>query len=177
MCQLDRIPISSAQFSLVWLFATLWTTACQAHMSITNSWSLLKLMSIESVMSSNYLILCCPLLLLSSIFPKSGSSPVSQFFTSGGQNIGISASTSVLPMNIQDWFPWGWTSWNSLQSKRLSRLLQQHNSKASILQWSAFLIMQLSHPYMTTGKTIALIRWTFVDKVMTLLLICCLGWS
>ena len=99
--------------------------------------------------------------------PASGSSPMSQLFTSGGQSIGVSASTSVLPMNIQDWFPLGWTGWISLQSKGLSSLLQYHNSKASFLWFSAFFIVQLSHPYMTTGKTIPLTRWTFVSKVMS----------
>ena len=94
---------------------------------------------------------------------------VSQFFASGCQSIEVSASASVLPMNIQDWFPLGWTGWITLQSKGLS-LLQHHSSKASILQCSALFIVQLSHPYMTTGKTIALTRWTFVCKVMSLLL-------
>ena len=107
---------SSVQLlSHVWLSVTPWTVAHQASLSITNSWSLLKLMSIESVMPSNHLILCHPLLLLPSIFPASGSFPMSQFFTSGGQSIGVSASASVLPMNIQDWFTLGWTCWNSLQ--------------------------------------------------------------
>ena len=99
----------------------------------------------------------------------SGSFPRSQFFASGGQSIGVSASSSGLPMNIKDWFSLGWTGWISLQSKGLSRVLQHHSSKASILQLSVFFIVQLSHPYMTTGKTIALTRWTFVDKVMSLL--------
>ena len=81
----------------------------------------------------------------------------------------VSASTSVLPMNIQEWFPLGWTGWISLQSKGPSRVFQHHSSKISILWHSAFFIVQLSHPYMTTGKTIALSRWTFVDKVMSLL--------
>ena len=88
-------------------------------------------------------------------FPVSGSFPMSQFFASRGQNIGVSASTSALPMNTQDWPPLGWTGWNSLQSKGL----QHHSSKASILQCSAFFIVQLSHPYMTAGKTIALTRF------------------
>jgi len=109
---------SSVQsLSLVWLFATPWTAARQASLSITNSQSLLKLMSIESVMPSNHLILCHPLLFPPSVFKASGSFPVSQFFASGGQSIGVSASASVLPMNIQDWFPLGWTGWISLQSK------------------------------------------------------------
>ena len=101
-------------------------------------------------------------------FPASGSFQMSQF-TSGGQSIGISASALVLPMKIQDWFPLGWTGWISWQSKALRSLLQYHSSKASILQCSAFFIVQLSHPYMTTGKTIALTRWTFVDRVMSVL--------
>ena len=102
-------------------------------------------------------------------FPESGSVQMSQLFTSGGQSIRVSASASVLPMNIQNWFPLGWTCWMSLQSKGLSSLLQHHSSKASILRYSAFFIVQLSHPYMTTGKTIALTRQTFVGKVMSLL--------
>ena len=85
-------------------------------------------------------------------FPASGSFQTSQFFTSGGQSAGVSASTSVLPMNIQDWFPLGLTGWT------LKSLLQHHSSKASILRHSAFFIVQLSHAYMTTGKTIALTR-------------------
>ena len=104
------------------LFATPWTAALQASLSITNSWSLPKAMSIESVMPSNHLILCCPLSSCLQSFPVSGSFPTSQFFTSAGQSIGVSASTSVLPMNTQDWSLLGWTSWISLQSKGLSRV-------------------------------------------------------
>ena len=99
-----------------------WTIACQAFLSITNSWSLIKLKSIKSVMPSNHLILCHPLLLLPSTFPASGSFQMSQLFASGGRSIGISASTSVLPMNTQDWFSLGWTGWISLQYKGLSRV-------------------------------------------------------
>ena len=106
--------------SRVQLFVTSWTAARQASLSITNSQSLLKFMSIELVMPSNHLILCCPLLLLPSIFLASGSFPGSQLFASGGQIIGVSASTSVLPVNTQDWSPLGWTGWMSLQSKGLS---------------------------------------------------------
>ena len=102
-------------------------------------------------------------------FPASGSFQMSQFFASSGQSIGVSASTSVLPVNMQVWFPLGWTGWISLQAKTLKSLLQHHSSKASILRCSAFFIVQLSHPYMTTRKTIALTRWTFVGKVMSLL--------
>ena len=85
----------------------------------------------------------------------SGTFPMSQFFTTGGQSIAVSASTSVLAINIQDWFPLGLTGWTSMQSKGLSSLLQHHSSKASILQCSAFFMVQLSHPHMTAGKTIA----------------------
>ena len=97
---------------------------------------------------------------------QSGSFQMRQFFPSSGQGIGVSASASVLPMNIQDWFPLGWIGWISLQSKSL---LQHHSSKATILRYSAFFIVQLSHLYMTTGKTIALTRWIFADKVMSLI--------
>ena len=94
---------------------------------------------------------------------------MSQFFVSGGQSIRVLASASVLPMNIQDWFPLGWTGWISLQSKGLKSLLPHHNSRAWILWHSAFFVVQPSHPYMTIGKTIALTRRTFVSKVMSLL--------
>ena len=96
---------------------------------------------------------------------------MSQFFTSGGQSIGVSALTSVLPMNIQDRSISSRMDWLNLLAIQgtLKSLLQHHNSKASILQHAAFLTVQLSHPYMTTGKTIALTRWTFVGKVMSLL--------
>ena len=97
-------------------------------------------------------------------FPASRSFQMSQLFASGGQSIGVWASTSVLPMNTQDWSPLGWTGRISLQT--LKSLFQHHSSKASILRCSAFFIIQLSHPYMTTGKTIALTRRTFVGKVI-----------
>ena len=114
---------SSVQLlSHVWLFATPWTPACQASLSITNSQSLLKLMPIELVVPSNHLILCCPLLSCPQSFPASGSFTMSQFFISGGQSVEVSASASVLPMNIQDWFPLGLTGWISLQSKTLSKV-------------------------------------------------------
>ena len=108
----------------------------------------------------------CPL-----SFPASGSFPMNQLFASGGQSIGVSASTSVLPMNTQDWSPLGWTGWISLQAKGLSRVfsnttVQKHQFFSTQLSF----IVQLSHPYMTTGKTIALTRWTFVDRAMSLLL-------
>ena len=111
---------SSVQLlSHVRLFATLWTAAHQASLCITSSLSLLRLMSIELVMPSN-ISSCCPFSCLQS-FPASGSFPVSQLFASGGQSIGASASASILPINIQDWFPSGWTGLTSLQSKGLSR--------------------------------------------------------
>ena len=146
--------VSSVQLlSRVWLFATPWTAARQASLSITNSRSSLKLMSIESVMPSNHLIICHHLSSHLQSFPASGSFPVSQFFESGGQSIGASASASVLPMNIQNWFPLGWTGWISLQSKGLSKsLLQHHSSKSSILWCSAFFMVPLSHPYMTASQ-------------------------
>ena len=104
------------------LFATPWTAARQASLSFPVSPSLLKLMSVESMMPSNHLILCRPLLLLPPTLPASESFPMSQLFAWGGQIIGVSASASVLPMNTQDWSPLGWTGWISLQSKRLSRV-------------------------------------------------------
>jgi len=155
------------------LFATPWTAACQAFLSITNSWSLLKLMSIELVMPSNHLILCHPFLLLPSIFPSirvfSSESVLcirwpkywsfSFIISSFNEYSGL---ISFKPVKI-DWF-------DILAVKgTLKSLLQHHSSKASILQCSAFFMVQLSHPYMTTGKTIALTRWTFVGKVMSLL--------
>ena len=97
-------------------------------------------------------------------FPASGAFPMTKLFASGGQSIGISGSESVLAMNIQDWFPWEWLVWSPCSLKTLKSFLQHHSSKASILQCSAFFLIQLSHPYMTTGKTIALTRWTFVGK-------------
>ena len=104
--------------SHVWLFATSWTAACQASLSIISSRSLLKLMFIDAVMTSRHIILCRPLLLLPSIFPR-----IRLFSNeSGGQSTGASTSASVLPMNTQDWFHLGWTGWISLQSKGLSRV-------------------------------------------------------
>ena len=114
---------SSVQsLSRVWLFATPWITVRQASLSITNSWSSLKLMSTESVMPSSHLILCHPLLLLPPIPPSIRVFPMSQLFPSGGQNTGVSASASVLPMNTQDWSPLAWPGWISLQSMGLSRV-------------------------------------------------------
>ena len=127
-------------------------------------------MSIEPVIPSNHLILF-PFSSRLQSFPASGSFPMSQFFASGSQSIGVSASASVLLMNIQDWFPLGWTGWISLQSKGLSTVFYKHHtSKASIFWCWAFFIFQISHLYMTTGKTIALSIGIFVGKVMSLLL-------
>ena len=106
---------------------------------ITNSWSLLKLMSIESVMPSNHLILCHPFSSHLQSFPASGAFQMSQLFTSGDQSIGVSASASILPVNIQDWFPLGWTGWISLQSKGLSRVFSN-----TIVQEHQFFCTQLS---------------------------------
>ena len=154
--------------SHVQLFVTPWIAARQVSLSITNSQSLLKLVPVESVMPSSHLVLCHPLLLLPSIFPSIRVFAKESVLASGGQSIG--ASASVLPMNIQDWFPLGLISLISLQTKRFSKsFFQHHSSKASIFQHSAFFIVQLSHPYMTTGKTVALTRWTFVGKVLSLL--------
>ena len=161
--------------SQVWVFTTPWTAARQASPSFTISRSLLKLLSIES-MPSNHLILCRPLL-LPSILPASGSFPMSQLFTSGGQSTGALASASVLPVNIQDLFPLGWTGWISLLFKGFSRLFTSTIvQKHQYFDAQLFFIVQLSHPYMTTGKTIALTTGTFA-KWCLCFLICCLGWS
>ena len=128
--------------SCVWCFVTPWTAELQASLSFTIPQSLLKFMSIESVMPSNHLIHCFPLLLCPQSFPASGSSPVSQLFASGGQSIGVSASVSVFPMNIQSWFPLGLIGLISLQSKGLSRVfsnttIQKHQFyKAQPSLWS-----------------------------------------
>ena len=162
---------SSVQsLSHVQLFATPWTAAHQASLSITNSWSLLKLMSIESVMPSNHLILCRPLLNLPSIFPSIRVFPNESAlhirwpkYWSFSFNISTSNEHSGLISFTIDWL-----DFLAVQGT-LKSLLQHHSSKASILWCSAFFTIQLSHPYMTTGKTKALTRWTFVGKVMCLL--------
>ena len=170
------LNLSSVQlFSCVQLFATPWTVARQASLSITNSWSLPKLMSIESVMPFNHLILCHPLLLLPLIFPS----------------IRVFSNESALHIRWPKYWSFSFKISSSnehsgLISFRIYRfdlavqgtlksLHQHYSSKPSILQHSAFFIVQLSHPYMTTGKTIALSRRTFAGKVMSLL--GCLGWS
>ena len=160
------IVVVVQSLSCVWLFVTPWTATHQAPLFSPISQNLLKLMS---MMPSSHLILCHPLLFLLSIFPSIRDFSNESFFPSGSQSIGASASASVLPMNIQGWFPLGLTGLISLQSKGLKSILQCHNSKASVFQPSAFFMVQLSHLYMTTGKTIALTRLTFVGKVMSLL--------
>ena len=172
---LERVQFSSVQsLSCVRLFATPWIAACQASLSITNSRSLLKLMSIELMMPSSHLILCRPLLLLPPIPP----------------NIRVFSNESTLHMRWPKY--WSFSFSISPSNKQpglisfrmdcldllavqgtLKSLLQYHSSKASIFQHSAFFTVQLSQPYMTTGKTIALTRWIFV----VCFLICCLGWS
>ena len=135
----NRLFSSVHSLSRVRLFATPWIAACQASLAITNSQSPPTPISIESVMPSNHLIPCCPLLLLPSIFPASGSFQMSQLFTWGIQSTGVSASTSVLAMNTQDWSPLGWTGWISLQFKGLSRVFS--NTTVQKLQ---FFCAQLS---------------------------------
>ena len=162
----SRPQFSSVQsLSHVLLFVTPWTAACQASLSITNSQSLLKLMSIESVMPSNHLVLCCPFLFLPSFFPGirvfsnvSFSHQVANALEFQFQHQSYSGAIS---------FRMYWLDLLSVQGT-LKSILQHHSSKASILWHSAFFIVQLSHPYMTTGKTIVLTRWTFVGEVMSL---------
>ena len=146
------------------------TVACQTSLSFTTSWSFLKLISIESVMPSNHLILCHPILLLSSIFPsiRAFSNELALCIRSPKYwsfNFSISPSDEYSgPISFRmDWF-----DLLAVQGT-LKSLHQHHSSKASILWCSSFFIVQLSHPHMTTGKTIALTRWTFVDSVMSLL--------
>ena len=137
-------------------------------LSFIISQSLLKLMSIESVMPSNHLILCCPLLLLPSIFASIKVFSNESVLLIRCQSTGFSASASVLPMNIQDWFPLGLTGWISLQSKGLSSVFSNTTVQKHQFSGTQPEIVQLSYPYMTTGKTIALTKWTFVSKVMSL---------
>ena len=161
---------SVQSLSCVRLFATPWTAARQASLSITNSRSLLKLISIMSVMPSNHLILCCPLFLPPSVFPS-----IRVFSSELILHIRWptywSFSFSISPSNEHPGLISFRTDWLDLLAVQgtLKSLLQHHSSKASILQHSAFFILQLSHPYMTTEKTIALTRQTFVGKVMSLL--------
>ena len=162
---------SSVQsLSSLWLFVTPWIAARQASLSITNSWSSLRLTSIELVMPSSHLILCHPLLLLPPIPPSIRVFPNESTFCirwpkdwSFSFNISPSKEHPGLISFRMDWL-----DLLAVQGT-LKSLLQHHSSKASILRRSAFYTVQLSHPYMSTGKTIALTRWTFVGKVMSLL--------
>ena len=173
--------VPSVQFSSV---AQLCLTLCEPmdcntlyFPPITNSQSLLKLMSIELVMPSNHLILCCPLFILYSIFPS-----IRAFSNESVLCIRWpkywSFSFSISPSNEHPGLISSKMDWLDLLAVQvtLKNLLQHHSLKASIFWCSAFFMVQLSHPYMTTGKTIGLTRWNFVGKVMSLLLICCLGW-
>ena len=149
------ISVSVQSLSHVWLFATPWAAAHQASLSITNSWNLLNSSPSSQWYHPTFSPADVPFSSCLQSFPESESFPMNQLFASGGQSTGTSTLASVLPMNI----------------------LQHHSSKTSILWRSGFFMVQLSHPFMTTGKTIALTRWNFVGKVMSLLLICCLDWS
>ena len=167
---LGKLQCSAQFLSYVQFFATPWTAACQGSLSVTNSQSLLKLMSIELVMPSNHLILCHLLLLSFSIFPS-----IRVFSNESSLHIRCpkywSFSFSISPSNEYSgliFFRVDWLELFAVQGT-LKSLLQHHSSKASVLQSSAFFIVQLSHPYMTTGKTKALTRWTFVGKVMSLI--------
>ena len=156
--------------SCVQLFATPWITACQASLSITNSWSSLKLTSVESVMPSSHLILCRPLLLLPPIPPS-----IRVFSNESTLRIRWpkywSFSFSISPSKEHPGLITSRMDWLDLLAVQgtLKSLLQHHSSKASFLQRSAFFTVQFSHPYMTTGKTVSLTRRTFVGKVMSLL--------
>ena len=144
---------------------TPWATACQASLSFTRSWTLLKLKSIELVMPSKHLILCRPFSSCLQSFPASGSFPMRQFFTSGGQS--IEASVSVPPMNILDWFALVLTGWFSLQARGSNTTVQKHQ----FFSVQPHLWSNTYGPYtfMSTRKTIALTKRTFIGKVMSLL--------
>ena len=167
VAQIVKKATSVQLLSCVWLFVTPWTAVQQASLSITSSWSLLRLMSIKMVMPSNHLILCRPLL-LPSIFPS-----IRVYLNESVLHIRWPkyCSFSSSPSNEYSAlisFRIDWLDLLAVQ-ETLKSLLQHHSSKASILQPSAFFIIQLSHPYTTTGKTIALTWWNFVGKVMSLL--------
>ena len=164
------LPVSSVQvINRVWPFATPWTAACQASLSTTNSRSLLKLMTIESVIPSNHLIFCHLLLLLPSIF-----SSIRIFSNESALHIrwpkywSFSFSITFQLISRTD-FLLDWLIWSPCSPRDSKRFLQHHSLKASVLWCSAFFTVQLSHPYVTTGKTIAFTRQTFVSKVMSLL--------
>ena len=158
--------VQSAMFDSV----TPWTAAQQVSLSITNSQSLLKLMSIQLVMPSNHLMLCHTLLLLPSIFSSIRVfSNESVLYIRWPKYWHFSFLNTHLPMNTQDWFLLEWTGWISLQSKGLSRVFSNTTVKKKLFS-AQLSLFWLSHPYMTTGKTTALTRWTFLGKVMSLLL-------
>ena len=167
----EGVQFNSVQsLSCIRLFVIPWTAASQASLSVNNSRSLLKLMSIKSVMASNHVILCHPLLFLPSIFPS-----IRVFCNKSGLCIRWpnywSFSFSISPSNEYSElisFRIDWLDLLAVQ-RTFKSLLQHHNSKASILQCSAFFIAQISHPYVATGKTKALTGWPFVSKVMSLL--------
>ena len=169
-CMYSFIQFSSVQsLSRVWLFETPWTTARQASWSITNPRSLLKLMSIKLVMPSNHLILCQPLLLLSSIFPSIrvfSNESVLRIRWPKYWSFSFNTSPSNEYSGLSS-FKMDWLDQLAVQGT-LKSLLQHHSSKTSILWHSAFFIVQLSHPYMTTEITIALTRWTFVGYTNSL---------
>ena len=164
--------------SHTWLFVTPWTVTCQASMSITTSQSLLRLMSFESVMPSNHLIFCRPLLLLPSIF-----SSIRVFWNESALRIRWtkywSFNYSISPSNEHSRLISLRMDWLDLLTVQgaLKSTLQHCSSKASVLYFSAFMMVQLSQPYMTTGKTIALTRWTLVAKSSPCFLMCCVGLS
>ena len=169
-----NLCMTNNQFSSVtqsWLFVTPWTVACQASLSITNFWSLLKHTSIQSVMQSNHLILCCPLLLLPSIFPSIRVFSNESVLRIRWPNYwSFSFSFSISPSNEHSGpisFRIGW--FDLLAVKGTLRSLLQHLSSKASIQHSVLFMVQLLHPYMATGKTIALTRWTFVGKVISLL--------
>ena len=169
VCECMHIQFQSVQsLSRVQLLATPWIAACQASLSITNSWSLLKLMSFELMMPCNHLILCHPLLLPPSIFPSirvfSNESVRMTWPKYWSFSLGISPSNEYSELIS---FRMDWLDLLAVRGA-LKSLLQHHSSKASILQRSASFIIQLSHPHMSNGKTITLTRWTFVGKVMSL---------
>ena len=190
-CSTPGLPIHHQLNSLViykyhsvaqsWPLATPWTAACQTSLSFTISWSFLKLMSIELVMPSNHLILCCPLLLLPSIFP---SIRVFETWVSSSNQVAKILGFQLQPQSSQwifrvdflkNWLVW-WFDLSAVQGT-LKSLLQHHNLKASIIWHSAFFMVQLSHPYTITGKNIALTMSPLSVKWCLCFLIRCLGLS
>ena len=163
--------------SCIWLLVTPWTAAHQASLSFTISWSLLKLMSTESVMPSNHLILYCPLLLLPSIFPSIRVFSMSWLLASGGQSIEVSGSTSMFPMNIQEWFPLGLTGLISFPSKGLSKSSPTPQFKSINLSVVSLLYGSTLTSINDYWKNHSFGYMHLFWKVICLLLICCLGLS